>query len=37
MYAKAFEMERNRGILLEAQSNPLHLVTRPDAVIKLTA
>jgi hypothetical protein len=36
MYAKAFEMERNRGILLEAQSNPLHLVTRPDAVIKLT-
>jgi hypothetical protein len=37
MYAKAFEMDRNRGILLEAQSNPLHLVTRPDAVIKLTA
>ena len=36
MYAKQFEMERQRGITIEAQTNPLNLCTRPRAVVKLT-
>lgn len=36
LYAKQWEMEGGRGIKLEAQANPLHLCTRPHAVIKLT-
>lgn len=35
-YAKQWEMEAGRGIKVEAQSNPLHLCTRPHAVKKLT-
>ena len=35
-YARAEALEFNKGILLEAQSNPVHLCTRPDAIIKLT-
>lgn len=36
LYAKQWEMEANRGIKMEAQSNPLNLCTRPRAIIKLT-
>lgn len=36
IYAKAEPMPMNKGYFLEAQSNPLHLCTRPRAVIKLT-
>lgn len=36
MYAKQWEMEAGRGIKMEAQSNPLHLCTRPHAVKLLT-
>ncbi len=35
-YAKAEPLEMQKGITLEAQSNPLNLCTRPAAVIKLT-
>ena len=35
-YAKAEPMELNKGIIIEAQSNPINLCTRPSAVIKLT-
>jgi hypothetical protein len=35
-YAKAEPLEMQKGIALEAQSNPLNLCTRPAAVIKLT-
>ena len=35
-YAKAEPMEFNKGLLIEAQSNPINLCTRPSAVIKLT-
>lgn len=35
-YARAEAMEFNKGVLLEAQSNPVHLCTRPDAIVKLT-
>lgn len=35
-YAKADPMDFDKGVNLEAQSNPLYLCTRPRAVIKLT-
>ncbi|QDQ24935.1 major capsid protein [Chitinimonas arctica] len=35
-YAKQEAMDFGKGIAMEAQSNPLHLCTRPRAVIKLT-
>lgn len=35
-YAKQEETRMGKGIELEAQSNPLHLCTRPRAIIKLT-
>lgn len=35
-YAKAEPMDFGKGYEIEAQSNPLNLVTRPAAVIKLT-
>lgn len=34
-YASREMMEHNKGIEVETQSNPLHLVTRPNAIIKL--
>lgn len=36
-YAKQEPMRMNKGIDLEAQSNPMNLNTRPRSVIKLTA
>jgi hypothetical protein len=36
-YAKQEMMRLNKGVEIEAQSNPLCLNTRPRAVIKLTA
>lgn len=35
-YAKAEPMDFGKGYQLEAQSNPLNLVTRPAAIVKLT-
>ncbi|MEY2686291.1 MAG: hypothetical protein RL375_489, partial [Pseudomonadota bacterium] len=35
-YAKAEPMDFGKGYAIEAQSNPLNLVTRPAAVVKLT-
>lgn len=35
-YVKSELMPMNKGILLEAQSNPLNLCTRPECLIKLT-
>ncbi|MDR6447685.1 hypothetical protein J2794_003801 [Paraburkholderia terricola] len=35
-YAKQELMDFGKGVELEAQSNPIHLCTRPKAVIKLT-
>lgn len=35
-YAKQWALEANRGVKMEAQSNPLNLCTRPRAVVKLT-
>ncbi|TCK43464.1 major capsid protein E [Paraburkholderia sp. BL8N3] len=35
-YAKQELMDFDKGVELEAQSNPIHLCTRPKAVIKLT-
>lgn len=35
-YAKQEAMAMGKGITLEAQSNPIHLCTKPRAVIKLT-
>lgn len=35
-YAKQWELEANRGVKMEAQSNPLNLCTRPRAVVRLT-
>jgi hypothetical protein len=35
-YAMPEDMDFKRGVHYEAQSNPLHICTRPDAVIKLT-
>lgn len=36
-YAKSEPMSFGRGSRMEAQSNPISLCTRPDAIIKLTA
>lgn len=36
LYAKAEPMPMNKGLTLEAQSNPLNLCSRPAAVIELT-
>ncbi|WP_342006773.1 major capsid protein [Stutzerimonas balearica] len=36
LYAKQELMRMNKGVALEAQSNPLNLCTKPRAVIKLT-
>ena len=33
IYSKSEPMKMDRGIELEAQSNPIHLCTRPNAVI----
>jgi hypothetical protein len=35
MYASTDELGHNKGVELEGQSNPIHLNTRPQAVIKL--
>lgn len=35
-YMKMREMDFDRGVEWEVQSNPLHICTRPDSVIKLT-
>ncbi len=35
-YAKQEAMRMNKGVELEAQSNPISLCTRPDVVVKLT-
>jgi len=35
-YAKSEPIELGKGYVIEAQSNPLNLVTRPAAIIKLT-
>lgn len=35
-YAKGERMRMNKGLELEAQSNPLNICTRPRAIIKLT-
>ena len=35
-YSRQELMPFNKGVEIESQSNPLHLVTRPTAVIKLT-
>ena len=36
-YAKQELMDFSKGVEIEAQSNPIHLCTRPKAIIKLTA
>ncbi|MCB1715847.1 MAG: major capsid protein [Candidatus Competibacteraceae bacterium] len=36
IYSKSAPMKMDKGVELEAQSNPIHLCTRPNAVIKLT-
>jgi len=36
-YAKLERLPFDKGVMGEAQSNPLHICTRPRAVIKLTA
>jgi len=36
LYAKSEPLPLGKGYRLEAQSNPLNLVTRPAAMIKLT-
>ncbi|WP_316150058.1 major capsid protein [Cupriavidus sp. BIC8F] len=35
-YAKQELLDFNKGVEIEAQSNPIHLCTRPDAVIELS-
>jgi len=35
-YSKTQAMDFNKGVMLESQSNPLNLNTRPGAVVKLT-
>lgn len=35
-YAKQEMMDFGKGIDIETQSNPLHLCTRPDAIVKVT-
>lgn len=37
IYARSEPMPMGKGYMLEAQSNPFHLVTRPRAIVKLTA
>lgn len=37
MYARSQELPFGRGWMIEAQMNPVSIVTRPRAVIKLTA
>ena len=37
LYAKSEEMPMGKGYALEAQSNPINICTRPDAIIRLTA
>lgn len=37
VYAKAGLLPMDKGVEIEAQSNPLNLCTRPNAVVKLTA
>jgi hypothetical protein len=37
LYAVAEEMPLGKGFILESQSNPFHLCTRPRSIIKLTA
>ena len=36
-YAKSEPMEMNKGVVIETQTNPLFLCTRPDAIINLTS
>jgi Phage major capsid protein E len=36
-YAKTEPMPMNKGVVIESQSNPIALCTRPRAIIKLTA
>jgi hypothetical protein len=36
MYVKSEPLPMNKGVEIEAQMNPLNLITRPSAVIKLT-
>lgn len=36
IYAKSEEMEFGKGYALEAQSNPIHICSRPGAIIRLT-
>lgn len=36
MYASSEPLDHNKGVSLEAQSNPIHLCTRPEAVIELS-
>ena len=36
-YAKQWQMEGGKGRVLESQSNPLHLCTRPNAIVEITA
>lgn len=36
MYAQGLRMRNGKGWDIEMQSNPIHLCTRPDAVIKIT-
>ena len=36
LYASSERMKHGKGVELEAQSNPIHLCTRPQAIIKLT-
>jgi hypothetical protein len=35
-YAKQELMDFNKGVEIEAQSNPIHLCTRPDAIVELS-
>lgn len=35
-YTKTEPMRMNKGVMLESQSNPIFLCTRPNAVVKLT-
>ncbi len=35
MYSSSEPMRHNKGVELEGQSNPIHLCTRPQAVIEL--
>ncbi|BDT72578.1 hypothetical protein os4_21190 [Comamonadaceae bacterium OS-4] len=37
LYSRGHELPFNRGVMVESQANPISIVTRPRAVIKLTA